>query len=278
MTAALKSYPYPVLGHNNDIEGIFHISPRFFTDVEETILEGEISVKNETFEKYINEGTATYVMQLDCTSTSYRRTFTITGDSFEIRIPAGDLRDRVDVSFYICATRTIDDYDPIGTHPALAGDSSKIDAGDVIGFGQSGWFVADKSFDPLKAPVTSFIKIREGRSKDGPMEIDYDDSILILLSKTDFKKYKVAAKASSAVAGIIHSSIVLPALVETINLMNGKDGENYASFGWYSKIKQISIARKISLAESFKAAQALIGYPVSRSLKEVIAFNDLEEE
>lgn len=265
MSASIKSYPYPVLGNGDDVAGIFHVKPHFTLDVEQIRIEAEIELQNETIEKLISDHAATYVMQVDAGSTTYRRTFNSFESSFDTVINAGDLRDKVEVSFYVCAVQQIEEYDPVGTHPELAGDSTKLDAGDIVAYGGSGTFIADKSFDPLKAPVTSLMKIKKGTFTDGPMVIEYGDQIIIKLSKNDYEKY---LQVRSFAPSVLHSSLVLPALVETLYEMKN-NGANYSSDPWYVRIQEICRIRGIDFQEPLTAAQKLLGQPVGRSLSQL---------
>lgn len=261
-TASIKSYPYPVLGNDDDVAGVFHVKPHFTLDVETIRIEAEIELQNETIEQLISDRKATFVMQVDASSTTYRRTFNSFDNAFDISINAGDLRDKVEVSFYVCATDQIPEYDPVGTHPELAGDSTRIDAGDVIAYGGLGTFIADKSFDPLKAPVTSLMQIKPAGYAEGPMAIEYGNKITIKLSKKDYEKY---LEVRSLAPSVLHSSIVLPALTETLHEMKENES-NYRNDPWFVRLQEICRNRSITLQDPLQDAQKLLGLPVGRSL------------
>src|SRR5205807_2685433 len=116
-------------------------------------------------EELIADNKAAYFVEIECGSTFYRRTFSTSENKIRIEIEAGDLRDKVGVSFSVCATAEIPDYSPEGVHPDLAGDPVDVEKGDMLADGGAGWFTADKTFDPLKAPLSSFMKIQEGPKK-----------------------------------------------------------------------------------------------------------------
>ena len=176
------------------------------------------------------------------------------------------MRERVDVSFCVCATQDIQDYSPEGIHPDLAGEPIAVEKGDVLADGGTGSFMADKTFDPLKAPVSSFMKIKEASEKSAPMAIEYGgDQIIIKLSKDDYKNYVFARKFAPS---SLHSSLVLPALVDVLYVINKDDGR-YEGSQWFDRIKQICRERDIVLDDPLIAAQRILGKPVERSLKEV---------
>lgn len=268
--ASIKSYPYPVLGNSDDVAGVFHVKPHFTLDVETIHIEADIELQNDTIEQLISDRKAAFVMQVDASSTTYRRTFNSFDNAFDIVINAGDLRDKVEVSFYVCAIEQIPEYDPVGTHPELAGDSTRIDAGDVIAYGGLGIFIADKSFDPLKAPVTSLMQIKPAGYTDGPMSVEYGDKIIIKLSKKDYEKY---LEVRSLAPSVMHSSIVLPALIETLHEMNENES-NYRNDPWFVRLQEICRNRGITLQDPLQDAQKLLGLPAGRSLNQLSTIFD----
>lgn len=273
MSASAKSYPFPVLGNLDDIQGQFNPTLRYSLEPNLVIIESDFELINETIESLVKSGKATFLVQVECGSTFYRKTFTTQENRIRIEIEAGDVREKVDVSYSVVSLANIPDYNPVGIHPDLAGEPSEVEKGDVLADGGAGWFTADKTFDPLKAPVSSFMKIQEGNKKSGPMTIDYgDDQILIKLSKDDFENYKFARKYAIP---ILHSSIVLPSLVDVIYTMNSKQSD-YGDQPWFSRIQQICRERSINLDNPIDAAQQLLGQPIDRGLSEIQRIMDNE--
>ncbi len=264
--AITKSYPFPVLGNEDDITGLFRPKFRYTLEPTTVVIDCEFEVSNPTIEKLLASQKATYLVQVECGNTFYRRTFMTTDSSLSIEIPSGDLRDKVDVNIVICATEDISDYSPDGIHPDLAGDPTFVEKGDVLADGGTGSFVADKDFDPLKAPVSSFMKIKEADEKSAPMAIDYSgDQIVIRLSKDDYRNYAYARRYATS---SLHSSLVLPALIDAIYVINNK-GSEFEGQPWYNRIKQICRERDVDISDPLTAAQRMLGKPVERGLKEV---------
>lgn len=266
MAATSKSYPFPVLGNEDDIKGLFKPVMRYTLEPNVVVIECEFELSNPSIEKLIADENAAYFAQVECGNTFYRRTFVTHEPKLKIEIDAGDLRDRVDVSFCVCAVNDIPSYSPDGIHPDLAGEPTAVEKGDVLADGGTGSFMADKTFDPLKAPVSSFMKIKEANEKSAPMAIDYGgDQILIKLSKDDYNNYVYARKYA---VSTLHSSLVLPALVDALYVISKDDG-TYEGSPWFSRIKQICRERDIDITDPLTAAQRMLGKPVERGLKEV---------
>lgn len=275
MNVSAKSYPFPVLGNQDDIKGQFNPTLRYTLEPSSVVIESEFNLSNPTIEELVAANKAAYFVEVECGSTFYRRTFSTSEMKIRIEIEAGDLRDKVDVSFCVCATEDIPGYSPEGVHPDLAGDPVDVEKGDVLADGGTGWFTADKTFDPLKAPVSSFMKIQEGTKKVAPMYMEYgDEHILIKLSKDDYGKYQFARKYA---VPIVHSALVLPALIDVLYTMQTNKSD-FADRPWFTRIQQICRERDINPDDPISAAQALLGQPIDRSLAEIERIMDTEPE
>jgi hypothetical protein len=267
MKVSAKSYPFPVLGNQDDIvKGQFNPSMRYTLEANEVVLNCSLQLTNPTIVEYVTDGTASFYIEVECSGTFFRKTFRSNDEETQIRIDANEVRDKVTVTFFVCANKPIELYNPEGVHPDLEGEPSFVETGDVLADGGSGWFIADKQFDPLKAPISSFMKIQKGTDKSGPMSIVYEEeSIIIVLSVEDYDRYN---SIRNYAPNTLHSSLVLPALVDVLYQMV-QNKKQYEDKPWYGKIQQITMQRHIKLEEPITAAQQLLGQPVSRSLDEI---------
>ena len=266
MKVSTKSYPFPVLGNLDDISGIFSPSMDYTLEPNQVILDCNFELENETVEKLIENGDASFYVQLECPSTFYRRTFISSEKSLRIEVPAGDLRDKVNVTFLVCSNVQIPEYNPVGVHPDLEGEPSYVEAGDVLADGGVGFFIADKTFDPLKAPISSFMKINKGTFANGPMVIDYEDEqIIIVLSEEDYDRY---LNVKGFAPNTLHSSLVLPALTDVLYTMK-YDRKAHEDQPWFGRLQQIIVQQKIDINEPIVAAQQILGQPLQRSLDEI---------
>ncbi len=266
MKVSTKSYPFPVLGNLDDISGIFSPAMDYTLEPSQVTLDCTFELENETIEGLIDTGDASFYVQLECPSTFYRRTYSSSERSLRIELVAGDLRDKVNVTFLVCSNVQIPEYSPVGVHPDLAGEPSYVEVGDVLADGGVGFFIADKTFDPLKAPISSFMKINKGSAKTGPMVIDYEDEqIIIVLSEEDYDRYLYVKNYAP---NILHSSLVLPALTDVLYTMK-YDRKAHEDQPWYARLQQIIVQQKIDMSEPIVAAQQILGQPLQRSFDEI---------
>ena len=138
-------------------------------------------------------------------------------------------------------------------------------------------FIAEKSFDPLRPPVASFISIIEGTRHEDPIQVDYDtDKITIVLSKSDWKKY-LEVRGQKPAEGIIHGSIVFPVLVDAVHKLKDPDSE-YGERNWFARMEAIMEAKGLSDKDPIEVAQKILENPASRSLQGIEAFLNAPNE
>lgn len=273
-----KCYPYPVLGNGDDISGEFTSQMKYSIYQENTIITCIFKTTNEYIADLIKKETATYCVEIQCSNTFFRFLQKTCSESIEITIPSDLLKEKVDVSFYICAVSKINDYRPRGTHADFDGETFNINCADILAIGGYASFVADKKFDPLNAPISSIIQIAKSKKiKDGEIQVNYDEDekIIIELPEKDFEFYLSIKNNSSE---MLHSAIVLPVLVDAIYEANGKGSGNYQDSGWSNRLKQISISQNISMDVPFLAAQKILENPINRTLNWLNKFEDLSNE
>jgi len=262
-----KSFPYPVLNNGDDIDGKFSFSLSYTLEPEHVLLDGVFELEHETIETLIHDDSARYVAEVVCPATFYREVFDFRQNAFSATIPAAQLRGQVIVSSSICTRKFVGDYEPVGIHPDLTGGSSDLAEGELLAIGETAFFNADKEFDPLRAPVSSFMRIQKGTSKTGPVTVDYDDDkIVIKLSHDDHASYGELPR--KRVSGILHASVVLPVLTDTLHIMT-TSRPVYQDQQWFARIEQICAQRGFDLSEPLETAQKLLAFPLGRNFRSI---------
>lgn len=277
MKVNTKSYPHPVLGNEDDLGGLFKVDFRYELGREEVVLNPVFILKNRAIEELIKKEKASFVMEVECRGTFFRTSFSDRNLSERILIPAQAVRERVTVGFYICADQDIRDYRPSEAHSDYEGASFDVEAGDVLAIGGSCSFIAEKSFDPLRPPVSSFMSIMEGSHHEGPVQIDYEsDKITIILSKADWRSY-IDVRGQKIAEGILHASVVFPVLIDAIHqVQNG--GSDYEDMNWYGRIEAILDAKGLRDKDPFEATQKILDNPATRSFQGIGSLLEVTNE
>lgn len=270
MKVNAKSYPHPVLGNEDDFNptSAFRVEFSYELSRAAVAMKPTFTLKNKALEELIKKGKASFLIEAQCRSNFYRSSFSTRELSEKIVVPAKLLRERVSVEFFIVADGDIKGYEPSDCHPDYKGISFDIEKGDILAVGGYAAFSAEKAFDPLRPPVSSFMSIREGVHHEGPMEIDYtSDKITIELSKADWRNY-LDVRNDKLAEAILHSSVVFPVLLDAIYQL--RSGE-HADSNWYGRLETILDTKGLRDKEPFEAAQRILDNPSARSFQSINA-------
>lgn len=268
MKVNTKSYPHPVLGNEDDLGGFFKVEFHYELSKEEVVLNPVFTLKNSVIEDLLKKGKASFIAEVECRSTFFRTSFSTRKQIERFAIPSKMVRERVTVGFYVCANQDVRNYSPSEPHPDYEGANFDIELGDVLAIGGYCSFIAEKNFDPLRPPVSSFMSIMEGNQHEGPMQIDYEtDKITVILSKDDWKNY-LDVRSQKLAESILHSSIVFPVLIDAIHQVRNADSD-YENMNWFGRLETILDAKGLREKEPFEAAQKILENPVNRSFQSI---------
>lgn len=267
MKAKNISYPYPVLGNEDDVKGSFDVSFKHALRRDEVVLNVGFKLKNKSLEKLVKEQKAAFTVEVECPGTFYRKSFSTFEHDARFVLGSGVVRELVSAAFYVRAVKPLPKYKVDGSHPDYEGFALDIGAGDVLALGGYTSFIAEKDFDPMRPAVSSLIAIKPGTHSVGAMQIDYSqDKILIKLSERDYKNYgTVVKKNHPGMAGVLHSSIVLPVLAEAIKLVHDQDPETQTTH-WHKRLEIILRQQELPTDDSLLSAQRLLRSPLERCL------------
>lgn len=266
MTGSRISFPYPVLGNGDDIQdGDFKPSLQYSITPDFVTMECGFELTNTDIASLVEEHVAAFLVEIECGNTYYRSTKQTSDRAMSIQIPVSELRERVDIGFYICTTQSLEAYLPAGAHEDFGDEPFYLEAGDIIALGGTTSFVVAKEFDPLNAPISSIIKLEKSTKNNADMRVSYDgERIVIQLPKKDFEAYSLIKSSS---AELLHSTIVLPVLVDAIYEISDRGSGNYDGTVWSDRLRQICIERDINIDEPLVAAQRILNYPINRTLE-----------
>lgn len=268
------SFPHPVLGNSDDVRGEYRVETDVKMGRESIEININNSLQNPTLGKLIESDKAVFVAEVNCKQTLYREVFLSKEAAIKIDLTSQLLRNKVEVSFYICAKERINNYTLPEAHPDYSGYSLEVNPGDLLAYGGSITFVALKDWRDLLA-VSSFMEIKKSKEKKGPAIVTLTQNKIVLhLCEEDYKKY-FALKDDKNLFPIFHASLVLPALMYAIGQLN-QYGDDYKESDWYQvleqRLKLDPDLKKLDWTQPENAlpvAQLLIGYPVGRELEAV---------
>lgn len=263
------SFPHPVLGNGDDIS-IGNISPQVSYEISDEVVNLTLSglaSGHHRVDQMVEDGDAAWHVRLQCSRTYMRESFATNSQRLDLRLKGEDYEGFVDVEISVVAQKEIVDYRPEGIHEDYEDETFLLRSGDVIGVGPTFRFLVDKVYDPLKAPLSSLVRITEGEDRDGPFTVSYDDDLIVVsLSKSDWHEY---SGVRDRVPTVVHSAIVLPALAEAIRRI-----DKHTDTLWGGRLKDLLEAKNIDQSAPLAAAQEVLASPVSRTFNEVNATLD----
>ncbi len=279
MSVEIKSYPHPVLGNGDDLGGHFRVTDfAYELRKDEIVLNPTYSLKNAGLEELISKGKALFVCRVESRSTFFRSSFSTRKNIDQFVFPAKYVRDKVTVTFYICADEYLEDYRPTDCNPDYGKNPNfGLDKGDILAVGGYTNFLAIKEYDPLRPPISSFFSIRPGNDLEGPMQVDYDAAkITVILSKEDWRSY-TKIKNQTLIAGILHAAIVFPVLVDAIHKVQSNDS-NYESQAWFERLEDVLDKKGLREKEAILSAQKILDDPETRSFSSILALLEIDDQ
>ena len=259
------SYPHPVLGNADDV-GSGKIEPDVSFVLSEELVEislDKLRTGNETLDAMLGDGRATWSIRVQCARTYFRAEYRSSSSSHRVRLAGHELEGRVEIEVMLFATEPLSAYLPAGAHEDYGGDTFDLKVGEVLGIGPTFTFDVEKQWDPLKAPVSSIMRVSKGEHPTGPFRLALEDNYIeVLLSQEDWEQY---AGVKERVPGVIHSALVLPALAEAVLRMPDHGGKR-----WADRLRAISEQhQEIDTTKPLEAAQLLLRGPLARTFREL---------
>lgn len=259
-----RSFPHPVLGNLDDVELYeFQANCTFQGDRQNYYFHTHYKTSNPTLLELLESGSAAYVLHVECGSTFYRSRFILTNETDTIKIPSDSLRNNVEVNFFICANADIPGYRIEGSNADYEDTRFNVKRGDVLAVADGVTFPAEKDWDAIRK-VSSIMQVEKSDEELGLMKVSpTENKIRILLPAADYNIY-TQLKARDQFATILSGTIVLPALMEAISLVEEEDS-TWEGSRWYQILK----ARLESLSPTadtsvLMKAQQLYEQPVYR--------------
>lgn len=270
MKLSERSYPYPVVGNRDDVPGAaFQASVEMTADKEYIYIDVNVNCSSSTINEYVENGDACYLLHVDCSNTFFRNSYKFATNQFRQKISIEFLNDLIEVNVFAVAVKKINDYRVEGAHEDYGDVAFDVNAADILAVGQTVAFHIDERFDSMKR-VGSIMQIVENPKMDSdlPMEVDFNgQKITILMSKTDFREYRLL-KSSETVIAPLTATIVFPVLLEALRILKSDFSgiEDSDAPKWVVVLRRKIMVMNIEAEDDFIKAQKILELPIKRSL------------
>ena len=269
MANSYISYPYPVLGNQDDYpDSVFVIESVDDPVVTNIITKFNFSVKvtNSFLVEELSKGNISLVAEVSCKDTYFKETFVYQTADCKVELPTKNIKGVVSISTWLVANQDIPALLPSGVHPHYGSRTFSIEKGDILGEGQSFWFMVDDEPAENNKSKSSFIVVGRGPDGAGPAEVSFNEEagkIVISLRSEDYDLYNSVSRDPDA-KKITHAGLILPVLVQA--LLAFKDPENYYEYSNPNLEQYLKLNNVVELDDPFAVAQEILKYPISRML------------
>ena len=119
-----RNFPHPVLDPaGRDVtDSAFQVTRSIKSDKTALYVHVEFALNNETLAQLISEGRAAFVVHADCNAAFFRKVYFFHELEGNFAVPLTDIKRELGLSFFICATTALKDYNIKGMD-ALYGDT-----------------------------------------------------------------------------------------------------------------------------------------------------------
>ena len=279
------SLPYPVLGISDDVYPLLKDDcvsiEKPITTATTLQFKVHLKQKNKEISQFIRRGKSEYVCEVDCFKTFYRSCVRHSSPDFTIEIPRKSVSGRIKFDSFVTVKTPIEHYHNSQFNPDYDGVYFDMEPGDVLVAFPSAYYNLDVKYDKLFA-AGSFMQIANGGDDNKPTWFNIrEDKILIMLPPKMFKEYQERIYADRDFIEIIHSSIVVNALVFALYHIDDTayDGKQWSDSIKYRlstepELKDFDITDKERV---FDLAQALLADPYKRMFEHLAELKTKEE-
>lgn len=287
MDIKYKLYPHPVLASGTDdyIKSSFRFKAETARGIREIRFTFTMELDNDGLNEMIRDGSAEFLVHIECPQTCYRGAAAAGAASFSKRIPEKYLNGKVSLCAFVVAGKDLAAYSNPDFNPDYEGVSFPVDRGSILAIGGQYDLHIVKDTEELARIPSVFTICKYAADTDESMKIDMDgDKIAVALSDSSFRNYKMLANMP-ALLPVFHAMIIVPALIYVFETLRREGTEEYEGRRWYAAIRKTLAKHEVALSTdtlndipSYDLAQKLLDMPVDRALSAITMLDDSEEE
>lgn len=273
-----KLYPYPVLANFNDdyVDSKFNIIVIIQSFPNELIIQFKPELDNDGIKELIEKDMAYCCVHIECSLTSYRKIVQVPLGGLEYSIPADNIEGPISFCPFIVANKEISNYTNIKLNKDYDGATFDLEKGNILAIGQEVQTRVEKENDDLANVPSIFAvtEIKDPQRKDIVID-NAGNKINIQLPTDTFFEFKVAMSSNPNSMSVLHSMIIIPALMKCFEDMKSKPEEfyTYEDRRWFRALKKAMKKINLELSEenimsidAFSVAQKLMDNTTNRAI------------
>ena len=275
-----RMFSYPVLSNMYDDykNSTFNIKVEAQKNKSTMIITVEPIIECQPIIDLINNGNAKMIIHFECGRTRYRSVEQMHFGKNTYEFEGAKLNDNLQIIAFVIAKENIRNYTSNLFNDEYGNSSFNIEKGSIIGISNQPDVPVPKNIYDL-SNINSIVRVIPDDLNDKNMIIEYDEiRIYIKLPSETFETFNSIGKEVSNYTPIIHSMLVVPALIHMLDMLameeNWMDFERYI---WFTVIKKKCEEKYGDFSQEIikdkKAttiAQDLIDSPISSAMDNLI--------
>ena len=248
-----KLYPYPVLANFNDdyVDSKFNVFVIIQSFPNELLIQFKPELNNAGIKALIDNNSASCYVHIECSLTSYRKIVKVPLEGLEYSIPADSIEGPISFCPFVIANQDIPNYTNEKLNKDYDGATFDLEKGNILAIGQEVQTRVEKENDDLANVPSIFAvtEIKDPERKDIVID-NAGNKINVQLPSETFFEFKIAMANPNSMS-VLHSMVIIPALMKCFEDMKSKPEEFYtfADRRWFRALKKAMKKINIDITE-----------------------------
>ena len=264
-----RLFPYPILSpYFNDFKEVdFEANIDVHQNPNSIIATISILLTEPYIKKMVEDGLIEYVLQLECSMTSYRDSIRFSEDSLVHKIPEELIEDKLNIRVFMVATQELEDYKPSHLVEDYEGLKFDLDQFSIIGIASYRTVKIEKEKDQIKNVASMFSVVKKVNNKKEDFQFEVNgERIRIEIPEEFLEKYNILNRNPNNKYALM-SIIIAPVFLKVIEMVKADTEDSFSIYKWYSALLQLMNKKKISMEEdSYIIMQKLLENPLGDAL------------
>jgi hypothetical protein len=230
-------FPHPIFGFAKDYDRVPEVSFDYSYSSDNEMFSFSFDVKGIVPEllSLLEAKKVRLICEINCSNTIYRKVFYSFTSALTFQISDKDLKEKVSFQLMLLADEDINDFSSTSLTKDRKTHRIDFERGDVVGI----LLTHNINVDLAGSSVSDFIKITENTTDD---QVRYEFTkkhVEIKIPKSKLQELQLL-KNNPDFDNILISTLIIPALIHALYLVNEASESEHGSKGWFQVLKEKS--------------------------------------
>ncbi|WP_022778288.1 hypothetical protein [Butyrivibrio sp. AE3009] len=240
-----RLFPYPVLSVDSDdySDSEFSVNAEILEqNTNNIVLKFNISLDNKGLKRLVDKGLAEYVIHIECSTTAFRTTIRTFSQEEIYRISNSKVNGDVSLLGMVVSKEEIPHFNNVLLNSDYEDADITMPEAAIMAYCNMPKLRVMKNYEELANEESLFSIVKRtaiDEYEETPISFSFDpDRIRISVGEGVYKSY-VQFKNNVQMQPMIHSLLLLPALVEMVDLLRTQGYEDYESSRWFMAFEKM---------------------------------------